>query len=73
MNEVRDILRIDVPRLMPALTAAVKRDGRDIEQYIGEGMTLKVTPHEARIWAVEPSDEAVEALEESGRSFVVIR
>jgi hypothetical protein len=74
MSEATDIINIDIPREIPGLVRRVKEyDGHPAEAYFGHGIALRVTTHMAQIVAEDPDDETLAALEDSGRSFRVIR
>lgn len=72
-EEVRDILWLDVPRVVGNLTAAMRRRGNPQTAHFGRGITLRVTEKMAQVIAEDPTDEAVAELERSGHSFLVLR
>lgn len=72
MNNAVDILNKQIAPAIPALTDAQRRTGKDQELDFAGGLTLRVTSHQARIYAYAPDEATLEALEDSGRNFTVV-
>jgi hypothetical protein len=62
----------DIDAAIPVLTAAQRRTGQDQEIDFKEWLVLRVTSHEARIYARDPDEATLATLEDSGRNFAVV-
>lgn len=72
MSTATDVLNIDIELAIPRLYRVAKETGEAQEIDFPGGLTLRVTPLQAIIFADDPDEETLEALEASGRSFCVV-